>query len=182
MAIFVNYYPCSYGDSLVSMFSNLGIQRENNLITTPVNYFKFTNFYNLPAEEKLEILKKLENNIYSCHRQNQFDFGKEYKVISILLDDINFLPGKFKSIHIDQLGKNFTNPVTLKLSNKLSLTELIKFDYQYWSKKNILSSDVVLPISLLRNNKEIQLFCKKNNLAYNQNCIDEIKKDMSKYQ
>ena len=53
MAIFVNYYPCSYGDSLVSMFSNLGIQRENNLITTPVNYFKFTNTIYLPEEQKI---------------------------------------------------------------------------------------------------------------------------------
>ena len=166
MATFVNYYPCSYGDSLINMFLGKNNTRQNNLITASNPQFKLLPFYNLKKNEQEKILKNIENKIYACHRQNQFDFGSSHKVVSIQLDKIDFLPERFKQIHLNQFGGDICNPILKQLVSKLPLEEIIKLDYQTWSKKNILSSDILLPISMLWNKEMLKNFCDKFNFVF----------------
>jgi len=181
MAIFLNYYPCSYGDSLVNMFLGKSTVRQNNLIYVDRPQFKLLTFYNLDQAQQQIILRNLDNTIYSCHRQNQFDFGHDHQVISILLDKIDFLPKRFEQIHMHQMGKDISNPLLHQLKSKTTLDKIIKADYQTWSKKNILSTDKILPISMLWDQVKLKQFCDKFNFEFSSSQVNEIIDDMNRY-
>jgi hypothetical protein len=180
MATFINYYPCSYGDSFVAMFSGQKIQRKENLITAKNNEFKQIKFYQQDPITIQQYLNQLSDGIYSCHRQNQFDF-LPHRVVSIRVDFDKFLPTRFKKIHIEQLKKYFQNPVILKLEQKLTFEQLVMYDYTSWSKKNIFTTDIELPISLIYNKSKLENFCSQNNFVFNEEQVDEIVTDIEKY-
>ena len=183
MAIFLNYYPCTYGDSLASMFLGYTKSRKNNIISSKTNYFKLLDFYNLNLADRIQKLSSLDNNqIYSCHRQNAVDFGQEHRVVSIFPDVLDFLPNRVIQVHIEQFGKQLNNPLVEKLKNKVPMYDLIKFDCCSWAKTNILKSDTILPFSFLQNQDKLKLFCKDNNFTYNQDCVGEILNDIKRYQ
>jgi hypothetical protein len=183
MAIFVNYYPCTYGDSLVSMFSGQNITRKNNLIDNKNHYFKFLDFYNLGPLEQTQKLSLLDNtHIYSCHRQYAFDFGTEHQIISIFPDVVDFLPNRIKQIHLDQFKKKLNHPLVEKLKDKVSIDDLIKFDCRTWARTNILKFDVVIPFSNIFDNDIMEKFCNQHNFKYNKSCIDEILTNIKQYQ
>jgi hypothetical protein len=185
MATFVNYYPCSYGDTFVAMFSGQKIQRKDNLIITKTDdlsgIFKQMDFYQQNAETKKQQLSQLPDDIYSCHRQHQFDF-LPHTVISVRLDISDFLPSRFRDVHIEQLKLAFANPLIEKLGKKFTFDQLVMFDYTRWSKHNILATDIELPMSLIHDKPKLKNFCLKNNFAFNEEQVDELIKDMEKYQ
>ena len=185
MAIFVNYYPCSYGDSLVAMFSGKKIQRKRNLIISDTDEtdldFKALDFYQKDSIIQQQITNSLGNEIYSCHRQDQFDFTP-HTVISVVLDVDDFLPKRFEQIHLLQKGKTFGNAVILQMQHKLTIEQLVKFDYSLWAKTNVLPMDVLMPLSLIHRPKELEKFCETYNLKFDQTQIDEITNDMKQYQ
>jgi hypothetical protein len=185
MATFVNYYPCTYGDTFVAMFSGQKIQRKNNLIKTqtsdPSVIFKQTEFYQQDTKTIKQHLNQLPDGIYSCHRQNQIDF-LPYRVISIRLDFDEFLPSRFKHVHIDQMKKTFKNPLIKNLEKKLTFEQLVIFDYARWSRVNILSTDIELPISMIYNKSKLQDFCLENKFVFDEDQVDELVKDLEQYQ
>ena len=185
MAIFVNYYPCSYGDSLVAMFSGKKIQRQYNLIIPDTDGteldFKELDFYQKDTTSQQQILHKLDNSVHSCHRQSQFDFSP-HKVISVILDFDDFLPKRFNQIHLIQKGKTFSNDQVLKLQHKYSVEQLVKLDYTLWNRSNVLPTDVLLPLSLIHNSQKLREFCKIHDLDFDQDQLDEITNDMKQYQ
>ena len=185
MATFVNYYPCSYGDTFVAMFSGQKIQLKDNLIITKTDdlsgIFKQMDFYQQDAETKKQQISQLPDEIYSCHRQNQFDFTP-HTVISIRLDVNNFLPSRFQNVHIQQLKLTFANPLIEELRKKLTFDQLVIFDYTRWSRNNILSTDIELPMSLIHDKSKLKNFCLKNNFVFNEEQVDELVRDMEKYQ
>jgi len=185
MAIFVNYYPCSYGDSLVAMFQGLNKSRVNKhvfLNSKKRTWFKLLDFYQSTAEQQQSLLSILNPNlITSCHRQRQFDFGKDNTVISVVLDDLSWIGRRFREVHINQLGKTLSNPTLMPFWSKLSFEELVVYDYKQWAKYNIFDTDVKLPISTLHNHSDFKSFCNKHNLAFAPEQVDEILCDINKY-
>jgi hypothetical protein len=185
MATFVNYYPCSYGDTFVAMFSGQKIQRKDNLIITQTNdlsgTFKQMDFYQQDTETKKHQLGQLPDGIYSCHRQKQFDFSP-HTVVSIRLDVNNFLPLRFRDVHIQQLKLAFENPLIEKLGKKFTFEQLVIFDYTRWSRDNILPTDIELPISLVHDKPKLKNFCLENNFEFDEEQVDELVGDMEKYQ
>ena len=185
MATFVNYYPCSYGDTFVAIFSGQKIQRKDNIIITKTNdisgIFKQMDFYQQDTETQQQYLNHLPDGFYSCHRQNQFDFSP-HTVVSIRLDIDNFLPSRFRDVHIEQLKLTFKNPLIKKLEKKLAFEQLVIFDYTSWSKRNILSTDIGFPLSLIYDKSKLKNFCWENNFAFDEEQVDELVRDMEKYQ
>lgn len=185
MAIFVNYYPNSYGDSLVAMFQGLNKTRANKIVFLNSKkrvWFKLLDFYQSTVEQKQSLLSTLNPRlIVSCHRQHQFDFGKDNTVISIVLDEFHWIGRRYRDVHINQLGKTLANPRLMQFQDKLSIEDLVVYDYKQWAKHNILDSDIKLPISTLRNHDAFKSFCNKYNLAFVPARVDEILCDINKY-
>jgi hypothetical protein len=138
-------------------------------------------FYQQDTESKKQHLSQLPDDIYSCHRQHQFDFSP-HTVISIRLDVDSFLPSRFRDVHIEQLKLTFKNPLIEKLEKKLTFEQLVIFDYTRWSRNNILPTDIELPISLVYDKPKLKNFCLKNNFVFNEEQVDELVRDMEKYQ
>lgn len=180
MATFINYYPCSYGDSFVAMFSGKLIARKNNLINVSNGKFKQIEFYQQHTDTQQQQLNQLIDGIYSCHRQYQFDFSP-HRVVSIKLDFTDFLAGRFKKIHVDQMQNFFANPLIAKLKNKLTFEQLVTVDYVSWSKKNIFPTDIELPLSLIYNKPALKNFCDQHNFVFNEAQVDEIIIDITSY-
>lgn len=183
MAILVNYYPCSYGDSLVSMLNGASPARLNGQIDTDAPVFKQQDYYLGSQDKKINLLKNLDNRAYSCHRQKSFDYAVagQITVISINVDWIDFLPGRVKKIHLEKNKNKIDNPVLQKLSHKLSLEQLILFDYKSWAKTNILETDIVLDFTTLIDTTKCENFCSTHNLNYNKDWVVDIQKDLQKY-
>jgi len=181
MATFINYYPCSYGDSFVAMFSGQLIPREHNLVTVSTGEFKQLNFYQQDSNIQQQRLSQLTDEIYSCHRQYQFDFFP-HRVVSIKLDFNNFLAARFEKVHVDQMEKTFANPLILQLEKKFTFAQLVNIDYVSWSKKNIFPTDIELPLGLIYNKPALKDFCLQHNLVFNEAQVDDIITDITKYQ
>ena len=180
MATFINYYPCSYGDSFVAMFSGQLIPRKHNLVKTSTGEFKQIDFYQQDSVTQQQRLSRLGNEIYSCHRQNQFDFSP-HRVVSIRLDFDDFLAARFKKVHIDQLKKSFANHLVAQLEKKLTFEQLVKLDYVSWSKKNIFATDIDLPLGLIYDKVALKKFCLQHNFIFNSEQVDDIVLDLAKY-
>lgn len=181
MATFVNYYPCSYGDSFVAMFSGQLIPREHNLVTVSTGEFKQVNFYQQDPAEQQQRLTQLPDGIYSCHRQYQFDFSP-HRVVSIRLDFTDFLATRFKKIHVDQMKKTFANSMIAQLEKKLTFDQLVISDYVLWSKKNIFTTDIELPLGLIYNKPALKNFCLQHNFIFNEAQVDDMLIDIATYQ
>lgn len=179
MSTFVNYYPCSYGDSLINMFSAQNKSRTNNLvILDSTDLFKQPEFYERDLQEQHKMLSELDPAvIYGCHRQHGFDFGSSHRVVSIDLDYIDFLPNRIKSVHLAQMKEILLASKFSKLDHK----DKIKFEYRIWAKNNIFDTDVRLPFSLLFDAKGMRDFCHQHNFNFDQNLVNEIVKDLQQY-
>lgn len=183
MTILVNYYPCSYGDSLVAMLNNSDAIRKDNVITTN-SFLKELDFYNLNSDKQKSLLSSLDKNFaYSCHRQNGLDFAKLAKVtvISIVLDQIDFLFKRFPAIHLTQNKKKFGDANIEKFIDKVPMETLISADYAKWTKINILSTDIKLSFSELIDPLQCSNFCQVNNLNFNIERINDIKNNLNQY-
>jgi len=185
MAIFVNYYPCTYGDSLVSMFQGLNKTRINKLVSLNSRkriWFKLLEFYQSTVDQQQNLLSTLNSNvIISCHRQHQFNFGKDNTVISIVLDEFDWIGNRYLDVHINHLGKKLANPKLMQFETKFPIKDLVVYDYKQWAKYNILDTDIKLPFSFIYNTRELQDFCGTHNLKFSQKKIDEIIKNIDQY-
>lgn len=182
MAIFVNFYPCSYGDSLATMFSGQTknrTNRTNGIIISNYKFFKLPYFYTWSRQEQNTLLDNINPGIYSCHRQNGINLYP-HKIISIVLDKTDFLPRRFMDIQVGLFNKDI-NPTLIKLKDKISYSDLIMHDYKTWAKTNILANDIKFPISFLNNKQEVIYFCEYHNLKYDNDMIDSILNDMVRY-
>jgi hypothetical protein len=180
MATFINYYPCSYGDSFTAMFSGQVIPRKNNIIPLMSDEFKQLNFYQQDSDTKQQRLSQLVDKIYSCHRQYQFDFSP-HRVVSIRLDFDDFLAKRVKEVHFDQLKKTFANPFIAQMKKKLTFDQLITIDYVSWNKKNIFTTDIDLPLSLIYDKSKLKKFCSQHNFIFNEAQVDDIIMDIARY-
>ena len=187
MTVLVNYYPCSYGDSLVAMLNNSDAIREDNIIPADSftdSFLKKLYFYNLNPDKQKSLLSSLDkNSAYSCHRQNKLDFAKlaEVTVISIVLDRTDFLFKRFPAIQLTQNKKKFGNATIQKFIDKVPMETLIAADYAKWAKLNILSTDIKLSFSELIDPSQCLDFCQVNNLNFNIERINDIKNNLNQY-
>ena len=190
MTVLVNYYTCSYGDSLVNMFNGNPVARTHNVTRCNFKGFIEPNFYIKDINDQQVIwsaAKALNLTSLPCHRQNGFDFSHTFdntiKVITIVLDQINFLPHRFKKIHLDERKKNIKNSMLSKLLERhpAQWKEVIIRDYKIWLEHNLLPTDLSFNISWIQDSEKIYKFCKQHNLLFDQNWIMDIQKDLGQY-
>lgn len=178
--IIVNYYPCSFGDTLVKML--LGVEVNSGSIIQKTRY----SVLKLPQTYQTQINKDMLTELFSkqsvlpAHRQNRFDYTAimpDLVVISICHDMISQLIDRIKAVHFDLLNYKFYDQrVQLLVDRDPELLErAIEIDYNKWADSNILTeSDIVLPFSHLCDPVQMQHFCQEYKLNYNSNCINFI--------
>jgi hypothetical protein len=190
MTVFVNYYTCSYGDSFVNMFNGEPVQRIGNLAKCQYHEFVEPDFYTgspIWQKEKLKQFQRLSKPAVSCHRQYQFDFTKVFdediSVITIILDELDFLPARFKHIHLDSRKKVIKHPTLQKLLDRYPdrYQEIVLADYQNWVNKNCLDTDIKFYFSWINDGSKISKFCNEHQLKFNQNWLDDIINNKQQY-
>jgi hypothetical protein len=190
MTVLVNYYTCSYGDSLVNMFNGNKVLRVNGIANCSFNGFVEPDFYNKNAAEQQnfwKVCKSLSVASVPCHRQNKFNFsqvfGEPVKVITIELDQIEFLPYRFKKIHLDGRGKEIKNPMLSKLLSVYPdrFSEIITRDYLNWIALNKTATDVTFFFSWFNSPDKVRDFCKQHDLAFDNDWLNNIQQDLHTY-
>ena len=159
------------------MFNGMQKKRYKNIVilNSKSFWFKHLDFYKATSQQQQQLLSQLStSSIIGIHRQYQFDFGHNHKVISIVLDNAPWFAPRFKAVQIDQRKKNLSNLRLLQLQHKVPIHDLIWHDYQQWAKVNILDTDVQLPFSLLKNPVQFKEFCTLHEFKYLQSAVDEI--------
>lgn len=184
--LLVNYYPCSFGDTLTSMFANVELQRNKNVTRTSVNFLKLTEFYSLSQKDKAEWWKRIDQNVLSCHRQHGFDYNtiKPVTVISVEVINRSWLCNRVKEIHWKQNNYDIGNPILKKIKERLSdaeLNKLIDSDYQSWAQTNILASDDILPFESILDGS-FSKWAEQRQLVINEEYLNIIRKEVADYQ
>jgi len=177
---FVNYYPCSFGDSIVAMFNNQPLKlNSTNSSGSNMGILKQIKFYemNIAAQQQeLDNLLSLKNQAYAGHRQNRLDyttFNQDFQVVTIIIDEfLDKIIKRFQEIHKYKIE----NPVISKIldKNPTLATQTLIVDYTNWAKNNILDSDILLKLSVMLNKNEMQEWCRANQLNFNVDYIDNI--------
>lgn len=179
MAVFVNYYPCSYGDSLVAMFLSKPLYRESDLAVADTHYFKLQSFYAMPDPARRSILNNLpKQGIYSCHRQHGIDFGLDHVVISIDVDHVEWLCARVRHIHLDKMALSLDNPIARRVLERQGLDQAIRHDYVTWKRKNILSTDICIRDTDFCDTKGIEVLCQTHHLGFNEHWLKDIQQDI----
>jgi hypothetical protein len=178
--IIVNYYPCSFGDTLVKMLLGVDVDSSSIIQDTGHSVLKLPQTYQSQInKDMLTALFEIQP-VLPAHRQNGFDYTtvmSDVMVISIWHDVIAQLVDRVKAVHIDLLGyKFFDQRVQMLIDRNPDLLDrAIEVDYDRWADSNILAtSDIVLPFSYLCNPIQMQRFCRDHNLNYNVDCINFI--------
>lgn len=181
MSVFVNYYPCSYGESLLNMFGNFSVQRKNEIIKVSDWRFKRQEFYGLDPAQQKSILIDLDQPFYACHRQNRFVF-EGHVTVSIILDVIDFLPKRYQHVHMPTVDCILSNKKLLPLVGKIPIEKIIIKDYNTWAESNIFKDDLKIMFSwIIDKNLFLEEFCHSNNFFYDQTRVDEIKQDFLRW-
>jgi len=183
--VLLNYYPCSYGDTLASMFGGIAPDWRGKLTQSSWGDFKFPTFYSMTLEEKVECWQKFSfNPVTCCHRQQGFDFNEiePVQVISIRVNDRSWLHRRVIKLHWNSFELNDTK--LDKIRSQMPAEEhhkVVEFEYVKWAKENILSSDLVLDFELIHSD-ELAGWCQDHGVSYDQSVIDLIKQDLKDYQ
>ena len=187
MPVLVNYFPCSYGDSLTNMFRGNQPRRLQGVVKfrserVDPNILKYVEFYNFSSDKKIQCLHDLYSlNYVSCHRQNGFDFDSivpDTTVISIVMDREDFLVKRLLDLHITKhsWGEKFA-----LLKGRVSDHALLKKEYSNWARDNILESDIKLNFSTMMNYQQFQAWCNSNNLPFHSENVKEWIDDFQNY-
>lgn len=185
--ILLNYFPCSYGDTLVAMFCNFKLQRKNSVAINPIALLKLQNFYSLSLEEKKQQWPSIKQYpVVACHRQKEFDFNQiePVKVISIKINQREWLYNRVKAVQWKYYGQDVGDPILKQLKTRLSDKDqnlIIEKDYQMWAQSNILPSDEILDFEMLLDNSIID-WCNQRQLNVDPNILEIIRQDILKYQ
>jgi hypothetical protein len=186
--LLVNYYPCSYGDTLVAMFSDNGhVRNTHGFIRAPASELKEPDFYKLTRAAQLAHWQELQLcQVLSCHRQQGFDFNLlgPVRVVSVIVNDRKWLHCRVEKHHLGFRGLNFNQDWLRKLHNKLNnnvVHQIIEADYRKWLYANVLDTDLVINFEEMLNKEYFSKWCQLNNLQYNSTYIDDIKSDLKKY-
>jgi hypothetical protein len=183
--VFLNYYPCSYGDTLAAMFSGIIPDWTGKRTQGAWGDFKFPEFYSLSLEDKISFWQQFPFNfITCCHRQNGFNFNaiEPVQVISIRVNDRTWLHNRVMKLQWNNF--EIKNPVLEQIRTQLSQEnhyKIVEAEYIKWSKQNILESDLVLDFEIIKTDKLVD-WCKQHNLGYSQDTVNLIKNDLKKYQ
>lgn len=190
MTVLVNYYTCGYGDSFVNMFNGQPVNRKQDLAPTAFPVFVHPEFYDLPlTEQQLAWQQCLQQNFRSvpCHRQNSLDFSQVFaqhpKVITLILDNCNWLSARFKKIHLDRRGKQIGNALSNAILKKQpdSWAHVIQADYSRWLKNNLLPNDIQFKFSWIYDNQTVKKFCDEHHLAFDAAWLENIQQDIEQY-
>ena len=185
--LLVNYYPCSFGDTLTSMFTNGELQRNNNITTISGGFLKLPEFYSLSHKDKLQWWKRINGyDVVSCHRQFGFDYNtiEPVSVISIQIADRGWLYKRVKEIHWKQNNYDIGNSMLKQIKERLSesqLNDLVESEYQSWVKTNVLDSDDILPFESLLDGS-IDSWAKQRQLTVNEEHLRIIRNEVAAYQ
>lgn len=183
--VLLNYYPCSYGDTLASMFIGITPKWQGNLTQGGWGDFKIPEFYSLSLEDKISVWNNFTfKPITCCHRQEGFDFNQiqPSRVISIQVNDRQWLYNRV--MKLQWANYKIHNSSLEEIRKKLPDDEhykIVEADYLKWSKQNILASDLILDFEMIQSDK-LADWCTENNLGYSQDTVDLIKNDLKKYQ
>ena len=67
--------------------------------------------------------------------------------------------------------------------NKPELTaQLVRYDYEKWLENNFLKSDILFDLNNIYNPVLIEQFCKKHNLGFSLNWVNDIVTDRLNYE
>lgn len=191
MTILVNYYSCSYGDSLVAMFNGLPVVRNNGTVEPVLTELTRPHFYQLAVSQQKEICHAIEQgtiNVVPCHRQHGFDFGIVFQtpptVITVVVDDVDLLSKRFNQIHLESRDKTILNPMLEQIRQQATgdqLHRVIQKDYEIWTRANQKSTDIKFHLSWLDNPEQVEHFCQEHQLDYNKQWVTDIVSDINFY-
>lgn len=190
MTVLVNYYTCSYGDSFINMFNGNPVLRQNGIAKCNFSTFIEPDFYVKDVETQKQHwaqCQKLKFRAVPCHRQNSYDFlnffEEPIKVITIVLDEINFLAPRFKRIHLERRKKSINNSTLAQMLDLYPTKhkEIITQDYNKWITHNMLATDIEFRFSWLRDQQKTQNFCNTHNLEFDQSWVENILQDVEQY-
>lgn len=187
MTILVNYYTCSYGDSLVNMFSGNPVFRDKGHAVCVFKGFIEPSYY-IDIEQQQQVQQQFKDSglaVAPCHRQNHHDFDwiPDVRVVTVQVDNITALTNRFQHVHFNQHKKTFGNAELNKiLSRRPDLApQLIEKDYKNWISNNLLSNDIVFDLAWIHTPSQVEAFCNQHKLHYNIDWINNIEKDMKQY-
>jgi hypothetical protein len=169
------------------MFAGCELQRNNNVTQTSGGFLKLPEFYSLSQEDKLVQWKRINNyQVVSCHRQFGFDFNtiEPVTVISVQVNDRNWLYNRVKEIQWKQNDYDLGNLMLKKIKERLlesELNKLVESDYQSWAKTNVLTSDDILPFESILDGS-INEWANKRQLTINDEYLDLIRNEVTLYQ
>lgn len=185
--LLVNYYPCSFGDTLASMFAGVGIQRKNNVTVSPDSLLKQPGFYTLSQQDKIIEWNKIKHHsVLGCHRQSGFDYNtiEPVSVISVTIADRDWFYQRIKKIHWEQNLAQPENPILKRIKERLTeneLDQLIESDYRSWSRANILESDDILPFESLLDGSVVA-WARQRQLTIDPEYLEIIRDEVATYQ
>ena len=90
------------------MFNGLPVVRNNGVVECVLTDLTRPHFYQLDADKQRETCRSIEQgtiNVVPCHRQHGVDFTELFdnpvKVITVVVDDFDFLFNRFNRIHLE---------------------------------------------------------------------------------
>ena len=173
------------------MFNGYPVKRTNGVSECVVEELTRPHFYQLDKQEQIDICRNIEQGTISvvpCHRQQGFDFTQVFDnaplVITVVVDDFDFLTNRFIKLHLNARNKTILNPVLDQISKRIGANQLplvIRKDYELWQKANSVDTDIKFLLSWLDQPGIVENFCQQYGLEYSALWVDNIVTDMNFY-
>lgn len=190
MTVLVNYYTCSYGDSLVNMFNGQPVRRVNGIALCNYNKFVEPIFYEAHYQDRQQDWQGCQNldlQAVPCHRQHGFDFSQEFqgdvKVISLILDRMDFLANRFHALHLERRNKVILDKTLASLLARYpqKYQDIICKDYEIWQRTNCFPTDVQFKFSWIQDQDRVRAFCQAHGLGFDPVWLQDIMRDLEQY-
>jgi hypothetical protein len=173
------------------MFNGLPVVRNDGVVESVVTELTRPHFYQLDAQQQTEICHAIEQGtirVVPCHRQQGFDFSQVFQtqpwIITVVVDDVDFLSNRFNQIHLKFRDKIILNPVLEQIRQQATpdqLHKIIKKDYEIWARSNHKSTDIEFHLSWLDCPEQVKDFCTQHQLNYSDQWVTDIVNDMNFY-
>ena len=173
------------------MFNGLPVVRNDGVVETVLTELTRPHFYQLDSQEQQEICHGIEQGtvlVVPCHRQQGFDFDTVFQtpplVITVVVDDVEFLSKRFNHIHLNIRDKNILNPMLEQIRQTAPakiLDRVIQKDYEIWARNNQKSTDIKFHLAWLDEPNKVKTFCQEYSLNYSDQWVTDIVNDMNFY-
>jgi hypothetical protein len=173
------------------MFNGFPVVRNDGIVESAVTELTRPHFYQLDVQQQTEICHAIEQGtitVVPCHRQQGFDFDTVFQnaplVITVVVDNVEFLSNRFNCIHLKLRDKAILNPMLEQIRQQTppdQLHKVIEKDYEIWSRNNHKPTDIEFHLSWLDCPEQVKKFCAEHQLNYSDHWVTDIVNDMNFY-